>query len=125
LLLKVLVNSATFTEARTAVYEALKAINRTAGAPEEIVYRKDEEDIGSTTHSKKSRDTDKDKIRAIIPKYEIDSSSATGLKPKKIDGAISFKNVQFSYPTRPFEPVLNNLTVDIEPGQTVAFVGPR
>jgi ATP-binding cassette, subfamily B (MDR/TAP), member 1 len=116
---------AAFVEARTAAYEALKAINRKPGAPEEIIYRKDDEDIGSSSHSRRSGDAEKDKIIAIIPKYEIDSSSTAGLKPKKIEGAISFKNVQFAYPTRPFEPVLNGLTVDIEPGQTVAFVGPR
>ena len=116
---------AAFAEARIAAYEALRAINRRPGAPEETIYRTEEDDIGSTTHSRKSGDREKDKIKAILPKYEIDSSSDAGLKPKKIEGAISFKNVTFSYPTRPHEPVLNNLTVDIAPGQTVAFVGPR
>jgi ATP-binding cassette, subfamily B (MDR/TAP), member 1 len=116
---------AAFVEARTAAYEALKAINRKHGAPEEAIYRQDGEDVGSTTHSRRSADTEKENIKAILPKYEIDTSSNTGLKPETIKGAISFKNVQFTYPTRPFEPVLNDLTVDITPGQTVAFVGPR
>jgi ATP-binding cassette, subfamily B (MDR/TAP), member 1 len=116
--------SSAFVESRIAAYEALKAINRKPGAPEETIYRKDHEDVRSSMHSIRTSDTE-DSIIAIIPKYEIDSSSTEGLKPQHIDGAISFKNVQFAYPTRPFEPVLIGLTVDIEPGQTVAFVGPR
>jgi ABC-type multidrug transport system fused ATPase/permease subunit len=63
-------------------------------------------------------------IKAILPKYEIDVSSTLGLRPTEINGAISMNNVQFSYPTRPSVKILNGLTVDIKPGETVAFVGP-
>jgi ATP-binding cassette subfamily B (MDR/TAP) protein 1 len=52
----------------------------------------------------------------------IDSYSKDGLKPN-IDGHIEFKNVAFSYPTRPDVTVLNGLNVTIHPGQTVALVG--
>ena len=117
--------SEAFVEARIAAYEALKAINRKQGAPEEIIYRADDDDIGSTSHSRRSIQQENDRIKAILPKYEIDTSSDAGLKPKTIEGAISFKNVSFAYPTRHRETVLTNLSVDIEPGQTVAFVGPR
>ncbi|KAI8820019.1 P-loop containing nucleoside triphosphate hydrolase protein [Fimicolochytrium jonesii] len=40
-----------------------------------------------------------------------------------VTGDISFKNVRFSYPSRPDVPILRGLSVDIKAGQTVAFVG--
>jgi ABC-type multidrug transport system fused ATPase/permease subunit len=125
--------SEAFTLARVAVYDALKAINRKPGAPEEIVYRNpDDDDLGTTTRSKKKTDTrngmEREEtervIKAIIPKYEIDSTSDAGLKPKGIQGRITFNKVVFSYPTRPGETVLKGLTTEVEPGQTVALVGP-
>lgn len=122
--------SEAFTAARVATYDALQAINRKPGAPEEIIYHTEEDNgIGSTTHSKKSKDLEMGEtertVKAILPKYEIDSTAEGGLKPKNIQGRVSFKNVCFAYPTRPHEIVLNGLNTEIEPGQTVAFVGPR
>lgn len=38
--------------------------------------------------------------------------------------AISFKAVDFAYPSRPDVPVLQNFQLDIEPGMQVALVGP-
>lgn len=116
-------------------------IRRVPGAPEEIIYRTtdDEHDlpISSTTHSKKSSvvlksseengdmNTDQPVVKAILPKFEIDSSSKEGSKLNHIEGNISFKSVCFSYPTRPHETVLNGMSTEISAGQTVAFVGPR
>jgi ATP-binding cassette, subfamily B (MDR/TAP), member 1 len=135
--------SEAFTQARVAVYGALKVIRRKPGAPEETVYRTDEDDIdapmNSTTHSKKSNAVvnsrgepenaastiDQPVVKAILPKFEIDTSSTDGLKPIRIQGHISFKNVTFSYPTRPHETVLNGMSTEIFAGKTVAFVGPR
>jgi ATP-binding cassette subfamily B protein len=39
-------------------------------------------------------------------------------------GNISFDNVTFSYPTRPEENAIDNVSFDIKPGETVALVGP-
>jgi ATP-binding cassette subfamily B protein len=39
-------------------------------------------------------------------------------------GAISFHNVTFRYPSRPDTPALDDYTLDIAAGETVAFVGP-
>jgi ATP-binding cassette subfamily B protein len=37
---------------------------------------------------------------------------------------IQFNNVQFHYPSRPLNPALNNINLDIKAGETVALVGP-
>lgn len=38
-------------------------------------------------------------------------------------GEISFQNVSFAYPTRPQDPVLSEISLDIQPGEVVALVG--
>ncbi|CAG8845984.1 3533_t:CDS:2, partial [Gigaspora margarita] len=53
----------------------------------------------------------------------IDIASDTGDKPKNVAGHIQFKNINFIYPTRPDAKILNNISLDIEPGSTVALVG--
>ncbi|XP_047064093.1 ABC transporter B family member 15-like [Lolium rigidum] len=45
-------------------------------------------------------------------------------KRKKIKGAIEFRDVHFSYPTRPQVTVLAGLSLEIAAGTTVALVGP-
>ncbi|KAI9318133.1 putative ABC transporter protein [Dichotomocladium elegans] len=65
------------------------------------------------------------KIYATIDRVpEIDVDNTSGLKPKEVTGEIEFRNVKFSYPTRPDIPILKNLSIKIKPGTTVAFVGP-
>ncbi|XP_022176201.1 multidrug resistance protein 1B-like isoform X3 [Myzus persicae] len=59
----------------------------------------------------------------IDSRPNIDPYSTQGKKINKIQGKIEFKNVNFAYPTRRSIPVLNNLSLTIEPGQTVALVG--
>ena len=44
--------------------------------------------------------------------------------PVPARGSLSFRNVGFSYPSRPHERVLEDITLEIEPGETVALVGP-
>ena len=44
--------------------------------------------------------------------------------PTPARGSLSFRNVGFTYPSRPGEPVIEDLTLEIEPGETVALVGP-
>ncbi len=44
--------------------------------------------------------------------------------PSPVEGALRFENVQFSYPARRDLPALNDLDLDIAPGETVALVGP-
>ncbi|KAK5965742.1 ABC tran and ABC membrane domain containing prote in [Trichostrongylus colubriformis] len=45
-------------------------------------------------------------------------------QPSVLQGRIEFRNVHFSYPTRSNLPILRDLSFTVEPGETVALVGP-
>ena len=53
----------------------------------------------------------------------IDSISNDGVKPKVCEGDISFRNVVFHYPSRKDVKILDEFSIDIEKGSTVALVG--
>ncbi len=54
---------------------------------------------------------------------DIDVKDAPGAAdPADIDGAVEFRNVTFGY--EPDNPILRNITFRVEPGETVALVGP-
>lgn len=44
--------------------------------------------------------------------------------PKTVVGRIAFEGVSFSYPSRPETLALDSVNFSVEPGETVAFVGP-
>jgi ATP-binding cassette subfamily B protein len=44
--------------------------------------------------------------------------------PARVAGNIRFDNVTFHYPSRPDNAALANFSLDVTPGETVAFVGP-
>jgi len=140
------------TAARTACATAMVPIRRTLGSPEEIVIAiASEEDFqaakkqkaGTRRRSSRKAKGDRNdgfvdendfgvdeekgivkKKTAVLPKYMIDSSHHGGLKPPKITGSISFKNIRFAYPTRPDTPVFQDFNLDIKAGTTIALVGP-
>ncbi|CAF3496524.1 unnamed protein product [Rotaria sp. Silwood1] len=60
----------------------------------------------------------------IARKTKIDAFSDEGDQPKTITGDIEFKNIHFTYPARDEISVLNNLSLKIPSGKTVALVGP-
>ncbi|XP_062077804.1 putative multidrug resistance protein [Humulus lupulus] len=64
-------------------------------------------------------------VLAILDRRsEIDPETKWGLDlKKKIKGRVEFKNVFFSYPTRPDQMILKGLSLKIEAGRTVALVG--
>ncbi|MCQ2993825.1 ABC transporter transmembrane domain-containing protein [Pseudomonas syringae] len=44
--------------------------------------------------------------------------------PERISGRLALESVSFSYPSRPEHKAVDNLTLTIEPGETLALVGP-
>jgi ABC-type multidrug transport system fused ATPase/permease subunit len=53
----------------------------------------------------------------------LDSASQKGDRPSNIDGQLHFKNIHFSYPSRPDSKVLNGVSFTVEAGQQIALVG--
>lgn len=54
---------------------------------------------------------------------EEDPGKKTPLRLPRLKGHIQFENVTFRYPSRGNKNALQNVTLDIQPGQTVALVG--
>ncbi|HEX2417957.1 MAG TPA: ABC transporter ATP-binding protein, partial [Micromonosporaceae bacterium] len=52
----------------------------------------------------------------------IDSPTATALDPASVRGRLRFENVGFAYPDTP-TPVLHEVNLEVEPGETMAIVG--
>jgi ATP-binding cassette subfamily B protein len=44
--------------------------------------------------------------------------------PARVQGNIRFDNVVFHYPSRPQQAALDNFSLEVVPGETIAFVGP-
>jgi ATP-binding cassette subfamily B protein len=44
--------------------------------------------------------------------------------PERIKGSISFKRVTFQYPSRPDEKAMDDFSLEVSPGETLAIVGP-
>ena len=56
----------------------------------------------------------------FIPNF---NQNFSGERPRKCEGQVTIKGVEFTYPTRPDIKILKGLTVSVEPGQTLALVG--
>ncbi|KAJ0392000.1 hypothetical protein P43SY_008731 [Pythium insidiosum] len=54
----------------------------------------------------------------------IDTGRHGGVVPPSCEGKIEAVDLHFSYPSRPDAKILDGYSLTIEPGQTVAFVGP-
>ena len=112
----------------------MQAINRYVGSAlgeqREVILENDKESSSKLSDGKtsnKDEATDEETasvVKALLPKYEIDSSSPSGLKPEVTGGAIKFKQVSFAYPTRPNNLIFKNFTLDIAENTTLALVGP-
>ncbi|XP_072958940.1 ABC transporter B family member 11-like [Typha angustifolia] len=62
-------------------------------------------------------------FETINRKPEIDASDTAGEKLDDIRGDIEFRDVHFSYPTRPDEQIFRGFCLSIQSGTTVALVG--
>jgi len=56
-------------------------------------------------------------------KPTIDPTNPAGKQPKECTGRVEIKTVHFTYPTRPDVKVLKGLSVEVNPGETLALVG--
>jgi len=117
-----------FIDARAACALALEVMNRQS-SPTSAIKDKNKNDGNA---SNKDEETGTSVVRrhtngvmACLPNYVIDSSSASGLKPPPdtVQGEIQFDKVTFAYPTRNETNVLNQLSLLIPSGKTVALVG--
>lgn len=54
----------------------------------------------------------------------IKANEDTGKRPNKFKGKIRMRHVKFAYPTRPDITVLNDFSLKVNSGETVALVGP-
>ncbi|MBQ6172618.1 MAG: ABC transporter ATP-binding protein [Clostridia bacterium] len=62
-----------------------------------------------------------DRIKAVM---ETDPSVVSGSSDAEVKkGSIEFKNVSFRYPFAVGDPVIKNVSLKIDPGETVAFLG--
>ena len=61
------------------------------------------------------------KTDSLIPPFYEDNQGK--IVPENLKGKIEFKNVTFSYPTKPEIDVLKNVSFIIEPGQSAGLVG--
>jgi ABC-type bacteriocin/lantibiotic exporter with double-glycine peptidase domain len=63
-------------------------------------------------------------LERVSALYEIipEENVGTGVQAESLRGEIEFKNVSFSYDER--EPVLNDISFSIHPGERIAIVGP-
>lgn len=62
-------------------------------------------------------------FKIIDRRSSIDPFDESGLRLEKINGELEFKNVDFSYPTRPNVPVLQSFSLVFPARKTTAIVG--
>ena len=56
-------------------------------------------------------------------KINPESKNGKTIPDENVKGHVTFKSVDFHYPSRPNVPVLKGLTLEVNPGETVALVG--
>ena len=66
-----------------------------------------------------------ERLAGLLAEEPVIKAPASPVPPKSPpEGRISFEGVDFAYPARPDQPALNDVSFNIEPGETVAVVGP-
>jgi ATP-binding cassette subfamily B protein len=63
-----------------------------------------------------------ERIFSILDEAEEERDAQDAIAPERLKGAVEFDDVRFAYIEG--EPVLKNVTFRVEPGETVALVGP-
>ncbi|MBV7529993.1 ABC transporter ATP-binding protein [Chitinophaga sp. sic0106] len=78
------------------------------------VYTNLQKSIGATEHLLEILDEPTEELTPV----------AAILPENQLDGAISFRNVSFHYPSRPDLKIMDDVSFDVSPDQKVALVGP-
>jgi ATP-binding cassette, subfamily B, bacterial len=66
-----------------------------------------------------------DRLRELLDERPtITAPERPAVLPSRVEGRVSFENVTFRYPARPETSALNDFSLTVEPGETVALVGP-
>ena len=63
-----------------------------------------------------------ERVFALLDAPEQEPDAADAITPSAIDGRVAFEHVSFRY--KPDVPLIDDLSLAVEPGQTVAIVGP-
>ncbi|WP_179815952.1 ABC transporter ATP-binding protein [Allostreptomyces psammosilenae] len=63
-----------------------------------------------------------ERVFDLLDAEEQKPDPAEPLRPERVTGRVAFENVSFRY--EPDKPLIENLSLSVEPGQTVAIVGP-
>ncbi|HLK00434.1 MAG TPA: ABC transporter ATP-binding protein [Streptosporangiaceae bacterium] len=63
-----------------------------------------------------------ERVFALLDATEQEPDKPGAIVPAEIDGRVAFEHVRFSYD--PEKPLITDLSLRVEPGQTVAIVGP-
>jgi len=62
-------------------------------------------------------------FRIIDHKPAIDRNSESGIELEAVTGLVELNNVDFAYPSRPDVRILNNFSLNVPAGKTIALVG--
>ncbi|KAK1426069.1 hypothetical protein QVD17_14737 [Tagetes erecta] len=62
-------------------------------------------------------------FKIIDHKPNVDRNCESGLELDSVSGQLELKSVDFSYPSRPDVKILNNFTLSVPAGKTIALVG--
>ena len=79
--------------------------------------------IGDTNKAKSSYKSIFDTLNTKVEISPFESSNKLKISPNNIKGNIEFKNVNFSYPTKPEQLILKDLSFTIKQGENVGIVG--
>ncbi|WP_205752386.1 ABC transporter ATP-binding protein [Cryptosporangium phraense] len=63
-----------------------------------------------------------ERVFALLDAVEQDPDPETPARPERVAGRVAFEHVSFRY--SPDKPLIDDLSLSVEPGQTVAIVGP-